>query len=72
LETTKTEVTEMQTNEAVELAKYRLEMDQDAEKLVDRYLRIFEWETPEPNERLARQMIIDELRLSLDRLEKQI
>ncbi|MEJ2452879.1 MAG: hypothetical protein P8103_01800 [Candidatus Thiodiazotropha sp.] len=62
----------MQTNEAVELAKYRLEMDQDAEKLVDRYLRIFEWETPEPNERLARQMIIDELRLSLDRLEKQI
>ncbi len=62
----------MQTNEAVELAKYRLEMDQDAEKLVDRYLRIFEWETPEPDERLARQMIIDELRLSLDRLEKRI
>ena len=62
----------MKSNEQLELEKRRHEMDQDAGKLVDKYLKIFEWEIPEPDERLVYRMIIEELRLALDRLEKRV
>jgi hypothetical protein len=62
----------MKTNEQRELDKRRAEMDRDAEKLVDKYLKIFEWEIPEADERRAYQMILGELRLALDRLENRL
>ncbi|MEJ2407218.1 MAG: hypothetical protein P8171_23625 [Candidatus Thiodiazotropha sp.] len=62
----------MKTNEQRELDKRRAEMDRDADKLVDKYLKIFEWEIPEADESRAYQMILGELRLALDRLENRL
>jgi hypothetical protein len=62
----------MKTNEQRELDKRRAEMDRDADKLVDKYLKIFEWEIPEADEPRAYQMILGELRLALDRLENRL
>jgi hypothetical protein len=67
-----TEERTMKSNEVLELEKRRREIDLDAERLVDRYLKIFEWETPEPDERQTYHMIIGELRNSLDRLESRL
>jgi guanylate kinase len=62
----------MANHEAFELQKRRSQMDQDAEKLVDKYLKIFEWEIPESNEARAYEEIINELRQALNRLESKV
>ncbi len=62
----------MNANETLEMNKRRHELDRDTERLVDKYLKIFEWEIPESNEHRLHRMIIDELRLALDRLEKRV
>lgn len=58
------------TEENFEIEKRRKQIDKDLAHLIEKYLRIFEWEIPETDTTRARGLIIDELRLALQRLEQ--
>ncbi|WP_261841327.1 hypothetical protein [Aliamphritea ceti] len=51
-----------------EVAKLHGHITQDVHKLVDKYLKIMDWEVPENNEAAARQMILNEIKTALDKL----
>jgi hypothetical protein len=57
--------------ESIEVEKRRRQLDKDVAHLVDKYLRIVEWDVPESDEPRARRLIIDEIRQALTRLEAQ-
>lgn len=57
--------------ESIEVEKRRHQLDKDVAHLVDKYLRIVEWDVPESDEPRARRLIIDEIRQALTRLEAQ-
>ncbi len=62
----------MNTNEDMEMRKMDRELQDDVDHLIERYLRIFEWDIPEPDERRARQLIIERVRNALDRIEATV
>jgi hypothetical protein len=59
----------MDTTEDIEMARHRGQLDKDVAHLVDKYLRIFEWDIPESDEPRARRLIVAEIRDALSRLE---
>jgi hypothetical protein len=59
----------MDTTEDIEMARHRDQLDKDVAHLVDKYLRIFEWDIPESDEPRARRLIVAEIRDALSRLE---
>ena len=61
----------MPSMEEIELEKRRKALDKDVLSLVDKYLRAMEWDIPEADETRARQMILDEIRQALDRIESR-
>jgi hypothetical protein len=61
----------MPSMEEIELEKHRKALDRDVMSLVDKYLRGMEWDIPEADEAKARQMILDEIRQVLERIENQ-
>jgi hypothetical protein len=56
--------------EDIEVEKRHRDLEQDVADLVDKYLRIVEWDVPEPDESRVRRRIIAEIRQALDRLEE--
>jgi hypothetical protein len=61
----------MPSMEEIELEKLRKALDKDVLSLVDKYLRAMEWDIPEADETKARQMILEEIRQAIGRIENQ-
>lgn len=61
----------MSSMEEIEMEKRRKELDKDVASLLDKYLRVMEWDIPEADESKARQLILDEIRQAISRLESQ-
>ncbi|MET0028093.1 MAG: hypothetical protein ABW101_10690 [Candidatus Thiodiazotropha sp.] len=59
----------MNTYEDIEMTKMDRELRDDVDHLVERYLRIFEWDIPESDEPRARKLIIERVRTELKRIE---
>ena len=57
--------------EDIEMSKRRKSLDKDVDKLVGKYIKIMEWDVPDIDEPKARRLILDEIRLSISRLENQ-
>ena len=61
----------MSSMEEIELEKRRKALDKDVNSLVDKYLRAMEWDIPDVDESKARQLILDEIRKAIGRIESQ-
>lgn len=61
----------MSSMEEIEMEKRRKALDKDVASLVDKYLKAMEWDIPEVDEKKARQMILDEIRQVIIRMEGQ-
>jgi len=61
----------MASMEEIEMEKRRKALDKDVASLADKYLRAFEWDIPEADETMARQMILDEMKRAISRIESQ-
>ena len=57
--------------EDIEMNRQRPSLDKDVNKLVDKYIKIMDWDVPDIDEPKARRLILDEIKLSISRLEKQ-
>ncbi|HHA18226.1 MAG TPA: hypothetical protein ENK70_00775 [Methylophaga sp.] len=55
--------------ENIEMNKQRKSLDNDVKKLVDKYIKHMDWDVPDINEAKARQLILDEIKLAISRLE---
>ena len=55
--------------EEIELQKLRKALDRDVATLVDKYLKAMESDIPEADENRARQLILNEIREALGRME---
>ena len=61
----------MPSMEEIEMDKHRKALDKDIASLLDKYLREMEWDIPEADEARARQLILEEIRQAVSRLENQ-
>ena len=61
----------MLSMEEIEMEKRRKALDKDVASLLDKYLRSMEWDIPEADETKARQLILDEIKQAVSRLENQ-
>lgn len=61
----------MSSMEEIELEKRRKALDKDVNSLVDKYLRAMEWDIPDADEPRARQLILDEIKQAIGRIENQ-
>lgn len=61
----------MPSIEEIEMDKHRKALDKDVASLLDKYLRAMEWDIPEADEPRARQLILEEIRQAIDRLENR-
>ncbi len=57
--------------EDIEMSKQRKSLDKDVDKLVDKYIKIMDWEVPDIDGPKARRLILDEIKLAISRLEDQ-
>lgn len=55
--------------ENIEMNRQRKSLDNDVKKLVDKYIKHMDWDIPDINEAKARQLILDEIKLAISRLE---
>ena len=61
----------MSSMEEIEMEKRRKALDKDVAALLDKYLRAMEWDIPEADEAKAQQLILDEIRQAVSRIENQ-
>lgn len=61
----------MSSMEEIEMEKRRKALAKDVVSLVDKYLKAMEWDIPEVDENKARQLILDEIRQVISRIENQ-
>jgi len=61
----------MPSIEEIEMDKHRKALDKDVASLLDKYLRAMEWDIPEADEPRARQLILEEIRQAINRLENR-
>jgi hypothetical protein len=57
--------------EDIEMSKHRAALDKDVEKLLDKYIKIMDWDIPEVDGAKVRRLILDEIKQAIDRLENQ-
>ncbi len=57
--------------EDIEMDKRRKSLDKDVNKLLDKYLKIMDWDIPEINEQKARKLVLDEISAAVSRLDNQ-
>ena len=57
--------------EDIEMNRQRPSLDKDVNKLVDKYIKIMDWDVPDIDEPKARRLILDEIKLSILRIENQ-
>ena len=61
----------MSSMEEIEMEKRRKALDKDVAALLNKYLRAMEWDIPEADEAKAQQLILDEIRQAVSRIENQ-
>jgi hypothetical protein len=61
----------MPSMEEIELEKRRKALDKDVLSLVDKYLRSVEWDIPKADEARGRQLVLDEIKQAIGRIENQ-
>ena len=61
----------MSSMEEIEMDKHRKALDKDVASLLDKYLRAMEWDIPEADETRARQLILEEIKQAISRIESQ-
>jgi hypothetical protein len=61
----------MSSMEEIEMDKHRKALDKDVASLLDKYLRAMEWDIPEADETRAIQLILEEIKQAISRLENQ-
>jgi hypothetical protein len=61
----------MSSMEEIEMDKHRKALDKDVASLLDKYLRAMEWDIPEADEARARQLILEEIKQAISRIESQ-
>lgn len=59
----------MSSMEEIEMEKRRKALDKDVTSLVEKYMKAMEWDIPEVDETRARQMILDEIKAAISRIE---
>lgn len=57
--------------EDIEMDKHRKSLDKDVDKLLDKYIKIMDWDVPDINGPKARQLVLDEIKAAIERLEDQ-
>ena len=57
--------------EDIEMSKQQKSLGKDVEKLLDKYIKIMDWDVPEIDETKARRLILDEIKRTISRLENQ-
>ena len=57
--------------EDIEMDKKRKSLDKDVDKLVDKYIKIMDWDVPDIDGPKARRLILDEIKQAISRLESQ-
>jgi len=57
--------------EQLEMDAHRAQLKRDMEKIVEKYLRIFEWDVPDVDEALSDRLIFAALRESLNAIEAE-
>jgi len=57
--------------EDIEMGKHRKSLDKDVDKLVDKYIKIMDWDVPDIDGPKARKLVLDEIKLVISRLEGQ-
>ena len=62
----------MPSMEEIEMEKRRQALDKEVVSLVDKYLSEMEWSIPDVDETKARQIILDEIKQAINRLESQL
>ena len=55
--------------EQLEMDAYRAQLNEDVRHLVEKYRSIFDWDVPEVDEALSRQLILKALRQALDDID---
>lgn len=55
--------------EDIEMDKHRKSLDKDVEKLVDKYIKIMDWDIPDIDGDKARRLVLDEIKAAISRLE---
>ncbi len=58
--------------EELELSAHRSDIIKDVKDLIEKYRTIFEWDVPDIDERLADRLILNEVRLALDEVQKEL
>ncbi len=61
----------MPSMEEIEMEKRRKSLDKDVASLLEKYLRAMEWDIPEVDEAKARQLILDEIKQAISRIEAE-
>lgn len=61
----------MSSMEEIEMDKRRKALDKDVASLLDKYLRAMEWDIPDADESRAIQLILEEIKQAISRLENQ-
>ena len=62
----------MPAMEEIEMEKRRKALDKDVISLVDKYLSEMEWSIPDADETKAQQIILDEIKQAINRIESQL
>ncbi len=62
----------MPSIEETELEEYHGRIVADAEKLIEKYRAIFDWNVPDIDQKLADRLILGEVRKALDAIEKEL
>jgi hypothetical protein len=57
--------------EDIEMNKQRKSLDKDVDKLVDKYIKIMDWDIPDIDGPKARRLVLDEIKRVISRLENQ-
>ena len=60
------------TIENIEMNKLRKSLDKGVNKLVEKYIKFMDWDIPDINEPKARQLILDEIKVAISRLEQHL
>jgi len=59
----------MSSMEEIEMEKHRKALDKNVASLLDKYLRAMECDIPEVDETRARQLILEEIKQAIGRIE---
>jgi hypothetical protein len=61
----------MGESEKIEIARYRREIVEDLRHMLEKYVRIMEWDVPDLDERVARGLVLQALKSSLAEVESE-